>query len=397
MTMRIATGLRGRALAVATAAVAVAALAGLAFPALAAPAPATQARVLGAGQTGTRASVPWSKVGPGWALALFSRSTGGEGIKPTNGSSTLYLVDPKGGRYSLVNWAAGSAATQLQLLGWSGDTRRALFTASGADNTEQVYQVQLRTGRISDFILPRGVTAIGYTRPDGLNILAAKGQSYGAGTLERYSLSGKPQRSLARVYDISQVAYQPGGATLAGGESNGLALISNVGGVIRRLPVPGVKYGCEPVRWWTASKILASCLVTSAPGPQLWLVPANGSRPAALTPVRTHPTFDAGDFDAWQLSSGLYLDGYGACGTLVIGKQPAHGAEQQVNVPGADSSLIVTATRSSLMVERINGCNPGVSLVWFNPATRKMTVAIATHGNQHGVVGIQPYFVTGKL
>jgi hypothetical protein len=328
---------------------------------------------------------------------MFSRSTGGEGVKHTNGSATLYLVDPAGGKYSLLAWSARSAQAQWQLAGWSGDARRALFTSGGFGTRQQVHQLQLTTGRITSFTLPKNVNAVGYTRPDGLNILVGAGQSYSSGTLQRYSLSGKLQKTLGKVYDVSQVAYQPGGAALAGDESNGLALISNGGGVIRRLPVPGVKFGCEPVRWWTASKILASCLVPTAPGPQLWLVPANGSRPTALTPVRTHPTFDAGDFNAWQLSSGLYLDGYGACGTLVIGKQPARGAEQQVNVPGANSSLIVTATRSSLMVERINGCNPGVSLVWFNPVTRKMTVAIATHGSQHGVVGIEPYFVTGKL
>jgi hypothetical protein len=396
--MRMATVLGGRrALAVAVAAAAAVGAAGLAGPAMAARAPATRVRVLGAGQTGSRAAVPWSKVGPGWALGMFSRSTGGEGVKPTSGSATLYLVDPAGGKYALVTWSARSQQAQWELVAWSGDARRALLTSGGFGTREQVHQLQLRTGKISSFTLPKNVSAIGYTRPDGLNILVGKGQSYSSGMLERYSLSGKLLKTLGKVYDISQVAYQPSGATLAGSESNGLALISNGGGVVRKLPVPGVKFGCEPVRWWSATKILASCLVPAAPGPQLWLVPASGAKPTALTPVRTHPTFDAGDFNAWQISSGLYLNGYGACGTLVIGRQPAHGAEQMVSVPGSASSQIVTATSSSLLVQRINGCNPGVSLVWFNPATRKMTVAIATHGNQHGVVGIEPYFVSGKF
>jgi hypothetical protein len=68
-----------------------------------------------------------------------------------------------------------------------------------------------------------------------------------------------------------------------------------------------------------------------------------------------------------------------------------------ISVPGSASSLIVTATRSRLMVERINGCSPGTSLVWFNPATRALTVAIPVGHNQHGVVGAVPYFVTGKV
>ena len=107
--------------------------------------------------------------------------------------------------------------------------------------------------------------------------------------------------------------------------------------------------------------------------------------------------FDLGDFNAWQLSSGLYVDGFGACGTLVIGRQPAHGNEQEVNVPGAASSLVVNATRSELMVERINGCMPGVSLVWFNPVTRAMKIAIPVGTHQVGVGEVVPYFIAGKF
>jgi TolB protein len=375
-------------------------VAGLAAPALAAErGPAVRApaaRELAAGQTGARAAVPWSKVGPGWALAMFSAAQGGEGIKPKAGSATLYLVDPRGGKYSLYTWRARSAQALWLLQAWSGDARRALFTSDVFGSKEQVHQLQLRTGKISSFTLPANVNAVGYTSPDGLNILVGKGQSYSPGTLERYSLSGRLQATLGRVYNISQVAYQPTGTTLAGSEQNGLALISNSGGVIRKLPVPGVKYGCNPVRWWTSSTILASCAVPTAPGPQLWLVPASGARPSALTPPRKGAGFDEGDFNAFQLASGLYVNGYGACAALVIGRQPARGAEQMVSVPGSASSRIVTATRSSLMVERINGCNPGVSLVWFNPATRAMKVAIATHGDEFGVVGVEPYFVAGK-
>jgi hypothetical protein len=396
MTMTIAKSLRGRrAIALGLAAAAAAAAVGIAAPAIASQ--ARDSTVLSAGQTGTRASVPWSKVGPAWALAMFSRNTGGEGMKPTSGSATLYLVDPEGGKYSLFTWSAHSQqASSWTLVAWSGDTRRAMFVA-GHGGVNFVYQLQLRTGKITSFSLPAAVFPIGYTRPDGLNILTDKSETDSRGILQRYSLAGKLQRTLATVYNGDEVAaYQPDGAALAGSRKNGLELISNDGAVIRKLPVPGVKYGCSPVRWWTASTILASCFVTNEPGTRLWLVPASGARPTALTPARRNG-FDLGDFNAWQLSSGLYLDGYGPCATLVIGKQPAHGPEQQVNVPGAASSMIVTATRSSLMVERIAGCSPGVSLVWFNPATRKMTVAVPVHGNQWGVTAAVPYIVTGKF
>jgi hypothetical protein len=405
MTMTIATGWHWRralaAVATAVAATAGVAVLGLGVPAMASQASASSARVLGAGQTGTRASVPWSRVGPGWALALFSAAQGGEGIKPKAGAVTLYLVDPSGGRYRMFTWSAHSRETGWDLLAWSGDGRRAMFVPySEVYNTgrEQVFQLQLRTGAVTSFRLPANVQAVGYTRPDGLNILAERGGNLAptaTGTLMRFGLTGHLTARLASVRGLGAVAYQPAGAELAAGSEHGLTLVSNAGGVIRGLAVPGVNDGCTAVRWWSARTILASCTVNGQPGPRLWLVPASGARPAALTPVRRNG-FDLGDFNAWQLSSGLYVDGLGPCATLVIGRQPASGPEQQVSVPGAASSLIVTATRSSLMVERINGCSPGVSLVWFNPASRAMKVAIGTHGQEDGVVGLVPYFVAGK-
>ncbi len=68
-----------------------------------------------------------------------------------------------------------------------------------------------------------------------------------------------------------------------------------------------------------------------------------------------------------------------------------------VHVPGAPSSLIITATRTRLLVERFNSCNPGASLVWLNPATHKMSVAVPVSGRQWGVTSVVPFFVTGKF
>jgi hypothetical protein len=361
-------------------------------------------RVLAAGQAGSRSQVPWAKVGPGWALAMYSASQGGEGVRPKSGPATLYLVDPAGGRYSLFTWPARSPRSQWGLLDWSGDVSRALFTLGGgfgSSTPEQVYQLQVRTGAVTGFTLAAHVTAVGYTRPKGLNILAEKGTAtslHSKITLQRYDLAGRLQKTLATVTDLGGAAYQPAGAEIAAGSLRGLELISNAGGVIRSLPVPGVGFGCTAVRWWTPGTILASCSAEPvSAGPRMWLVPASGAAPAALTPARTGNGFDFGDFNAWLLNSGLYLDGYGACGTLVIGRQPAHRPEQLISVPGAASSLIVDATRTRLLVERINGCMPGISLVWFNPATRALTIAIPVTGHQYGVVAVVPYFIAGKF
>ncbi len=316
--MRLRADFRRPRVIAAAGAIATVVTASLAVPAMAASA-APSSRVLSAGQAGTRAEVPWSKVGPGWALAMYSASQGGEAVKPRTGPATLYLVDPQGGRYKLITWSARSAQAQWSLVDWSGDTRRALFSSGYASGSsrEHLYQLQVRTGHMTGFTLPAHVNASGYTRPDGLAILAVKGNAYSINskyTLQRYSLTGALQKSLVTVRGIASAAYQSRGTEIAVGTLRGLELVSNAGGVVRNLPVPGINEGCNPVRWWTPDTVLATCSVNNEPGTRLWLVPAGGAKPTALTPVRKSG-FDLGDFNAWQLSSGLYLDGYGPCGT----------------------------------------------------------------------------------
>ncbi len=208
--MKIATGLRGRRAICAAAVTAAAATLGLAVPAVAAPGSAVSASVLGAGRTGALASVPWSRVGPGWTLAMFSRNSGGEGAAVKYGATTLYLVDPNGGRYSLRTWPARNVAWQWQLLAWSGDTRRALFTSLGTSDQVQVHQLQLRTGRVSTFSMPADMTvrrlhqAGRPQHPD-----RRSGTSAGRGTLQRYSLTGRLQKSLATVESAAAWPISP--------------------------------------------------------------------------------------------------------------------------------------------------------------------------------------------
>jgi hypothetical protein len=399
-----AKGTVGRRMVIGAALTALAAAAGAGVPAMAASAApgtagnaasaAPAARMLGAGQVGSRSEVPWHSVGSGWALAMYSASSGGEGVPFKVGAYTLYLADPAGGRYVLASWPASKAPVDWNLQAWSGDSRRALLTSGN-----QVRQLTLATGKVTSFKLPANYQALGYTRPDGLNVLVEQGfvaDLHSRVSLARYSLTGKLQRKLASVEDLGQVAYQPAGAELAAGDINGLELIGNDGGVIRSLPVPGVKYGCNAVRWWSASTILASCQTPSGASSRLWLVPASGARPTAMTPASRHNYFDLGDFNAWQLNSGLYLDAYGGCGTVNITRQPAHGPETLVNVPDSDSSLVETATSTRLMVLRMGPCMSRNSLVWLNPATGALKVAVPEQGNQSGVIGVVPYFVTGK-
>jgi TolB protein len=64
--------------------------------------------MVGAGQVGSRSQVPWAKVGPGWELVQYS-----SGTIAKHAPTTLYLVDPYGGRYALYTWRGPGWAPSL--------------------------------------------------------------------------------------------------------------------------------------------------------------------------------------------------------------------------------------------------------------------------------------------
>jgi hypothetical protein len=302
-----------------------------------------------------QAKVPWAQVGPGWTLAMYATTT--------SHGWTLYLAGPNGAKYALRTWPGLTLPGTL--VAWSGDKSRALFFN---DQTGKVTQLNLMTGKTNSFILTGQTSPQGYTTPHGLNILAVR--NYGSSVaLERFSLTGKLQKVLVRDTFATGGVYNPNGATLAVNGSKGVRLVSNAGGVIRNLNVPGTdpRVGCAANRWWDSRTILAVCNSATG-GPRLWLVPASGAKPTALTPLRTKG-FDLGDIAAWRLSSGLYLQSLGACGSLEINKQAANGSVTPVNVPGTPNTknVILSANGPRLLIYPINACNAGSGLLWYNP------------------------------
>lgn len=168
--------------------------------------------------------------------------------------------------------------------------------------------------------------------------------------------------------------YSADGTQIGVSAPDGLLLVGNDDTLIRKLPVPGVnaKVGCPAVRWWSTSTLLASCFATGVDAPQLWLAPAGGAAPSALTPPRTSPgaANDLGDIDAWQLPSGLYLQSLVGCSAVELTKQASDGSVAKVAVPGmTDSPAVVTASVSQLLMKQ-EGCDgTGGQLAGFNPAT----------------------------
>jgi TolB protein len=332
------------------------------------------------------AGVPWSHVGPGWILAQYT-SAAPEGGK--TGPAELYLISPGGARYQLARWPDFRSAPEL--VAWSPDGKRALFQVfSGKGGVEQL---TLATGRMSAFVMQGTATPIGYTTPDGLNIVA--GRPSGTGTiLARYSLSGRLVQSLGYSAD-GQVLYAPSGAEFATGGSRGVKLVSNRGSLIRTLPVPGTSANsCSPVRWWNGGTILASCSPPGSAVPRLWLVPVSGAHPKALTPPRNpNRSGDLGDLDAWQLSSGLYLQAAGPCGVLHIYRQAPGGSIKLITVPHTNGdNRVLTARGSRLLVQAPTDCTGSVSLLWYDPAKRAEQWLIRAPGNVIGVAIAVPFY-----
>jgi hypothetical protein len=190
------------------------------------------------------------------------------------------------------------------------------------------------------------------------------------------------------------VLYLPSGTDFVTGTSYGLKLVSNSGAQIRKLPVPGTSANtCNPARWWNGGTVLASCAPPDSAIPQLWLVPVSGARPTALTPRRSASSGDLGDLDAWRLPGGLYLQAAGPCGVLQIFRQARGGAIRLVTVPHtAGDNRVLTALGSRLLIQAPTSCTGGISLVWFDPATRAEQWLIRAPGNVTGAAIAIPFY-----
>jgi hypothetical protein len=328
----------------------------------AAAARSTAAQVAASRAGNPRSAVPWRSVGPGWVLDTYSAGT-----RARRAPTILYLVSPGGAKYRLHSWPV-SATPAPALVAWAGSKTVALFALNSANGQPAGYgELDLTTGKMTRVAFASAATTpIGYTRPAGAQILGVT-QSGPHTTIARYTRSGALVKTLVTQDQALGASYSPNGTELAVPALGGLLLVSNAGGVLRKLPVPGAgaKTTCEPARWWNATTILASC-------GRLWLVPASGARPSALTPVRNpaEPPHDYGDLDAWRLPSGLYLQSAGACGTLELNRQAANGSLTGVTVPGmTDSPVVVTAYGAQLLVGQLGCDGGGGRLAWFDPAT----------------------------
>lgn len=346
-----------------------------------------------AGRPHLAAVVPWSKAGPGWAVAEYSATSLNPAVK---GATTLYLISPQGAKYLFYTWPASYSGPLYSLADWSGDRQRVLVaTLPAGEAPTHLEQISLATGKIvAKFTLPAGITSLGYTKPSGLNLLALR-QRTSSTQVVRYDLTGKQQIVLTSGRGLTGAIDSPDGTSVIVGTTSGLEQVANSGGNVKRLPAPVPVTGCDPVRWWSASTVLAWC---SAKGVRyyfrLWLFPVGGGKVTPLTPQREGHGPDYGDLAAWRLSTGrLYLQAnLGQCGPDFIGWQWRDGTLHPVTVPGTQNeNQIVTGFGQRLLIRTVGKCPAGSLLLWFDPMTSAVQYVLRASAKVLGVVAVVPF------
>ncbi len=379
-------------------------------------------------------TVPWSQVGPGWTIAMWSPAAGtrpGEQPPPgqptyANSPTTLFLVDPAGGRYVITTLPAPTGKSRPALVDWSAEGGGALMY-EGYSSPPVAVSVDLHTGAQTTIPIARtdssgGVNStVRYSRPDGKAVLLSTGfVGSTPGTLKRLDVTGKPQQS----YDTDRLggAGQFSGNYLQSADGTQLVLStanlgnqlvprtdnslvvlrSNDGQVVRKLSAPMPEARCLPVRWWNPTVVLAHCTSLKTSANQLWELPLDGSGPTALTAVNSgkqnDPGFgsDLGDVDAWQLVSGTFLQSEGACGSSFLSRPTSDGHSTKVNVSGLDNQtsvhvIGVGADNSKLVLEAAPNCGQGSSLLTYDPTANASTVLLGPPLNGGSVIAAQPY------
>lgn len=362
-------------------------------PALAMPAPSTtEAQPAAHGVEAPASTIPWSQVGPGWVLATWLPVTGHSPGNFTPGDPTpdevsvmLYLVDPQGGRYPITAFPPQKRG-RPELIDWSGDKSRALFSTEVGSTT--LTEVDLHTGTQRTIPFDQRYEQPRYTLPNGQALLTTAGAYNQPKSLIRLDLDGHEQFTYPVAPDFGggYLSTPDGTELVLGGESGGLTLVGNDGTPGRTLPVPG-QTTCGPLRFWDAdATVLAKC---GGDASRLWLVPIDGSAPTALTAPNDGQTGpDYGDIGAWQLPAGTFVQDVGACGVIYLAKLNADGTTTEVKVPDVKGGTIdvVGVNGDSLRLQAKAACGGGISLVDYNPTTSTTTTLLGSPLNGGGVI-----------
>ncbi|MGW0160671.1 hypothetical protein ACWDUN_15300 [Mycobacterium sp. NPDC003323] len=321
--------------------------------------------------------IPWSQVGTGWTLASVAESAD---------ASLLTLVSPAGDRHQITRLPGPS-----RLADWSGDGRRALFSAGDYElGTTMLTEIDMSTGATQTITVEGRITAR-YTRPSGKALFIADDDGR---TLRRVDLTGVEQLSYptdrlgaAGRYNGHHLASIDG-TVLVLGADNGLAVMGNNGRLRDHLPVPGPHTDCVPVRWWSSGAVLARCSNADSVGTQLWQVPLDGVAPTAVTDFKSGRRDDYGDIAAWRLPAGSVVQSLGACGASHLSRVTPDRVTEPLRVPGVDASrsvVVVGASGRTLLLRVTESCGPGIALLAYDPAIDDVRVLLGPPVTDSGV------------
>jgi hypothetical protein len=335
--------------------------------------------LLANGVEAPRTAIPWTQVGKGWAIVRFTTAAD---VTTDTGPSTLYLVNPIGGRYNLVTLANGS-----YVVDWSGDRQRVLlYSFVGQKNTLSEFNLVTAESR------PITVTGdtVAYTRPLGKALLTTtRNTTTGQVTLDRLGLDGAHQQT----YPITTPKggsltgidlYTPDGADLIASTQHGMAVFSNAGDLVRELvPPTGYSY-CVPRRWWADAVIGATCYPPSPGVPNVWAFPISGAAPTAITtaPIAVTATsaFPFGFTNAWKSPSLNFVVTGSGCGPGILDKLNAQGLGEDLALTlpsGVKGTPVVVAVYDDHLLLRSTGCSgSGASLFSYNPTNGGTTVLL---------------------
>lgn len=352
--------------------------------------------------------VPWSQVGPGWMLAVWTPVTphhpGGQRAPgeptPETATTVLYLLSPAGDRYSIAEFPPADGARDLR--GWSGDGSHALLTPKYGTKGDSI-SIDLHTGArtvIPLAVVPRD-EMLHYTRPDGKALLVSTDYNGNEpGTLKRIDMAGHeqfvyPTKDLGGAGQFSGnylesrdgtqlvLATANLGNKIVPRTDNSFVVMRNDGSIVRTLPAPMPEATCTSAGWWTAGVFLAHCTEENSASEQLWKVPLDGGKPIALTALNPvgddDPRFEdnLGNWGAVELPSGTFLSTSGACGSTFVSRLMPDGGTRRVRIPGvSDSVSLAGASGDKLMVIGQVGCGGGMSLVAYDPAANTSTVLL---------------------
>lgn len=266
------------------------------------------------GQEAPASAIPWSQVDAGWNLRAWTASSSPNALT----SSTLYLLNPVGGRYRITTLVPTTA-----VVAWSPDHRRAITQSYDSSRRVVVQEIELSTGRrLSSFALGSFLVR-GYAGPGGHSLLL----SYGGGrqgptVLERVSTSGVHQLTYPASEQLTgdsspgTALYSADGSVFLITGQRGFAVYSNDGPLLRHINFPASSI-CYAGHWWSDQVALGTCRSRPTAGSSVYgpsnlvLISIDSGRIRQITQA---PPPEYGYSTAWLFSGGIVAQRATSCG-----------------------------------------------------------------------------------